>query len=220
MSQQTDLSPALALSIDLVFGIVKRTVRAEELLESARGQTEALREHYFQTECQRVARIKELETALAAANAQIEQLRKAGASDLRIGDTVEIVANWPNDPPIGYRGEIVALDPGDDGNVHILYPASPSGKYCMLRREVKRVASPQQASKPLAVLPSYCERLPDDELGPVVRTLTYPKTRIEINDPHGAELCITQEDEGTFTLDIPALRAYLALIPVRGDSPA
>jgi hypothetical protein len=143
--------------IDLIFGIAARAMRAEELLESARGQTEALREHYFQTERQRVERIAELETELAAAREAARSLRALA----------------------------LLQSPGS-----------------------------------LAELPSYCERLPDDELGPVVRTLTYPKTRIEINDPHGAELYITQEDADTITLNLSVLRAYLALVPVRGDSPA
>jgi hypothetical protein len=248
MSQQTDLSPALALSIDLVFGIVKRAARAEELLESVRGQCENLREHFFQTDRRRIARIEELETELAAAHeaadhdlrlralaaellpdtpgASLDTLIQAArnlhaqaqttSGPLCVGDTVEIVSRQPGDPEIGYRAKVDRVD--RDGDVY--FNDAAGRRRVMYAREVRRVSPPQQVSKPLAVLPEYCERLPDDELGPIVRTLTYPKTRIEINDPYGAELCVTQEDAGTITLDIAVLRAYLTLVPVRGDSPA
>jgi hypothetical protein len=147
--------------IDLIFGIAARAMRAEELLESARGQCERFRGEAFN-----------LTQELGRARAQVTAVESA------LITSRELAA--------AYR---------------------------------KKVSPSQQASTPPAALPEYCERLPDDELGPVVRINTEPVTVIEINDPQGDAIIVAQDDE-YFTLDIPALRAFLALVPDRGDSPA
>jgi hypothetical protein len=235
--------------IDLVFSISARAMRAEELLESARGQVERFRAESFQYSQQlrdAQGRAEDAERALVTSRELTDAYRKE-VSDLRAqiallqtsgpicaGDTVEIVARQPGDPEIGSRFEVLCVDSNGD----VYFNDATGHRRMMYAREMRRVPprghdfahaidptiSPLPPGKPATVapipaLPEYCERLPDDALGPVVKLSTYPNTVLEINNPEGDEILVTQNDE-YFTLDIPALRAYLNLVPDRGDSPA